>query len=265
MHQLLAVRQARRPAPHFRAAFLSLFLLALAWSLPAAAQVTIQPTTIPNPVQGSAYNQQMTASGGTAPYTYTVSSGGLPPGLFYNTAGLIYGTPTTQGTYTFTFGAYDGTAAFGSRSYTVTVQPPAVAGPTATIVVADTALAASETSTVTITFSTAVTGFATGDLTVANGVVSGLASSDGGTTWTATLTPTAGINDPSNVIVLDNAGVTNAGGTPGTGTTTSNNYAIDTQRPTATVVVADTALAAGETSTVTFTFSEAVTGFSTQT
>jgi hypothetical protein len=37
-------------------------------------------------------------------------------------------------------------------------------------------------------------------------------------------------------------------GQRGSGTTDSNNYAIDTQRPTATIVVADTALAVGETS-----------------
>src|SRR3546814_10010030 len=64
------------------------------------------------------------------------------------------------------------------------------ARPTATIVVADTALAAGETSTVTITFSEAVNGLTTADFSVANGALSGLASGDGGITWTATFTPT---------------------------------------------------------------------------
>ncbi|MGQ3144886.1 Ig-like domain-containing protein, partial [Rhizobium oryzihabitans] len=135
------------------------------------------------------------------------------------------------------------------------------ARPTASIVVADTALAAGETSLVTISFSEAVTGLTTADFTVANGVLSGLSSSDGGVTWTATLTPTAGITDASNLITLDNTGVADAAGNTGTGTTDSNNYAVDTQRPTASIVVADTALAAGETSLVTITFNEAVTGF----
>src|SRR5690606_14641236 len=61
--------------------------------------------------------------------------------------------------------------------------------PTATIVVSDTQLRVGETSSVTFTFSEAVTGFTTADLTVANGTLSGLSSSDGGVTWTATLTP----------------------------------------------------------------------------
>ncbi|MGP6432538.1 Ig-like domain-containing protein [Pseudomonas paraglycinae] len=133
--------------------------------------------------------------------------------------------------------------------------------PTATIVVADTNLAAGETSLVTITFSEAVSGFTTADLTVANGTLSGLSSSDGGITWTAMLTPTTNITDTTNLVTLDNTGVVDLAGNAGSGTTNSNNYAIDTARPTATIVVADTALKIGETSLVTITFSEAVTGF----
>ncbi|WP_236181423.1 beta strand repeat-containing protein, partial [Pseudomonas sputi] len=132
--------------------------------------------------------------------------------------------------------------------------------PTATIVVADTNLAAGETSLVTITFSEAVSGFTTADLTVANGNLSGLSSSDGGITWTATLTPTSSITDTTNLVTLDNTGVVDLAGNAGSGTTNSNNYAIDTARPTATIVVADNSLRIGETSLVTITFSEAVTG-----
>ncbi|MEH6565831.1 MAG: Ig-like domain-containing protein [Halopseudomonas sp.] len=132
--------------------------------------------------------------------------------------------------------------------------------PSATIVVADTALAVGETSTVTITFSEAVSGLDTADFSVANGALGNLTSSDGGLTWTATLTPTANVEDTSNLVTLDNTGYLDAAGNTGTGTTDSNNFAIDTLRPTATIVVADTALAAGETSTVTITFNEAVSG-----
>ena len=134
--------------------------------------------------------------------------------------------------------------------------------PTVGIVVADPALMAGETTVVTFTFNEAVTGFTLGDLTVANGTLSSLSSNDGGITWTATLTPTASVNDATNVIRLDNAGISDAAGNAGTGTTDSGNYAVNTVRPTATVVVADDSLTAGETTTVTFTFSQAVFGFS---
>ena len=112
----------------------------------------------------------------------------------------------------------------------------------------------------TITFSEAVTGLTNADLTIANGTLSAVTSGDGGITWTATFTPTADITDATNLITLANTGVADAAGNAGTGTTDSNNYAIDTARPTATIVVADNALKAGETSLVTITFSEAVTG-----
>ncbi|WP_448091514.1 Ig-like domain-containing protein [Pseudomonas lini] len=151
-----------------------------------------------------------------------------------------------------------GSGTTNSGNYTIdTVRP------TATIVVADNALSIGETSLVTITFSEAVSDFTNADLTIANGTLSSVTSGDGGITWTATFTPTNAISDTSNVITLDNSGVQNGSGNVGSGTTDSNNYAIDTVRPTATIVVADAALAVGQTSVVTITFSEAVTGFST--
>ena len=133
--------------------------------------------------------------------------------------------------------------------------------PTASLVVSDSALAVGETSLVTITFSEAVTGFTNADLTVANGTLSSVSSSNGGITWTATLTPSASVTVATNLITLNNTGVADLVGNTGTGTTDSGNYSIDTVRPTAGIVVADTALVIGETSLVTITFSEAVTGF----
>jgi hypothetical protein len=133
--------------------------------------------------------------------------------------------------------------------------------PTASVTVFDNALTAGETTPVNFTFSEAVSGFTGDDVTVPNGTLSALSSTDGGVTWTATLTPTANIFDSSNVIVLDLARVRNVDGNAGTGTAASNNYRVHTQRPTATVVVSDTELTAGETALVTFAFSEVVTGF----
>ncbi|NAT07924.1 flagellar hook-length control protein FliK, partial [Pseudomonas syringae pv. actinidiae] len=118
-----------------------------------------------------------------------------------------------------------------------------------------------ETSLVTITFSEAVSGFTNADLTISNGTLSAVSSNDGGITWTATLTPTAGTTSASNSITLNNAGVTDLAGNAGSGLTTSSNYAVDSAAPTATIVVADSTLSVGETSLVTITFSEAVSGF----
>ncbi len=150
-----------------------------------------------------------------------------------------------------------GTGITNSGNFTInTVRP------TATIVVADNALKIGDTSLVTITFSEAVSGFSNADLTISNGTLTAVSSSDGGITWMATFTPTSNITDSSNLIALDNSGVQNGSGNAGSGITDSNNYSIDTQRPTANIVVTDNALKIGETSLVTITFSEAVSGFS---
>ncbi|MFL1547471.1 Ig-like domain-containing protein, partial [Pseudomonas sp. O39] len=69
------------------------------------------------------------------------------------------------------------------------------------VVVADTALGIGQATTVTVTFSEAVTGFTLADLTAKNGTLSGLNTSDN-ITYTATFTPAAGITDTSNLISL---------------------------------------------------------------
>jgi len=87
--------------------------------------ITVNPATLPNGAVGTAYNQTVTASGGTAPYVFSLSSGSLPTGLTLNGAtGAITGTPTTAGTFTFTITARDANGCTGSRLYEVTIASP---------------------------------------------------------------------------------------------------------------------------------------------
>ena len=125
----------------------------------------------------------------------------------------------------------------------------------------DTALKRGESSLLTITFSEAVTGFGNDDVTLdtANGNLSTLSSADGGKTWTGTFTPTAGTADASNLMSLANSYTDVAGNAGSAGT--SLNYEVDTKAPTVAITMSDSALKIGETSVVTFTFSEAVKGF----
>jgi large repetitive protein len=146
-----------------------------------------------------------------------------------------------------------GTAA-SSSNYTVDTKSPTVA-----ITLSDSALIAGETSTVTFTFSEAPTGFTVADITAENGTISGFAATANPLVYTATFTPTTDIEDPTNVISVG-TGYTDAAGNTGTAGTSAN-YTIDTLRPTVAITLSDSALIAGETSTVTFTFSEAPTGF----
>ncbi len=88
--------------------------------------ITVNPATLPNGTIGTAYSQTITASGGAAPYTFAVSSGTLPPGLTLSAGGLLSGTPTTIGTFSFTITATDLIDCPGSRDYTIVI---AAAGP----------------------------------------------------------------------------------------------------------------------------------------
>ena len=63
---------------------------------------------LPNPQVGKAYSQALNATGGLKPYTWQLTSGTLPDGLQFNaTAGVISGTPTTVGAFTFTITVAD--------------------------------------------------------------------------------------------------------------------------------------------------------------
>lgn len=78
---------------------------------------------------GTAYSYTVTASGTPTP-TYAITAGTLPTGLGLDaTSGVISGTPTTPGTYTFTVTASNGTSADASATYTVAIAAPTVTTP----------------------------------------------------------------------------------------------------------------------------------------
>jgi ice-binding like protein/putative Ig domain-containing protein/exosortase sorting signal-containing protein len=85
--------------------------------------ITVNPATLPTGALGVAYSQTISAIGGTAPYTFAVTAGALPPGLTLTPAGLLSGTPTTSGTSIFTIAATDANGCTGFRAYTITINP----------------------------------------------------------------------------------------------------------------------------------------------
>jgi subtilisin family serine protease len=73
---------------------------------------------------GTTYSQTFAAGGGTAPYTYAISSGTLPVGLSLSGAGVLSGTPTAGGTFSFTVQATDAVALTAQKTYSLTIQTP---------------------------------------------------------------------------------------------------------------------------------------------
>jgi hypothetical protein len=70
---------------------------------------------------GYSFSQQLSASGGTAPYVWSVLSGTLPAGLTLSPTGLISGTPTTPVASIFTAQLFDANNAEAFRQYSLNV------------------------------------------------------------------------------------------------------------------------------------------------
>lgn len=87
----------------------------------ASAPAIVSASALASGTVGTAYTVSLTATG-VNPLQWSLSSGSLPSGLSLTSAGVITGTPSTSGTFTFTAAAenYAGSA---SRSFTVTILP----------------------------------------------------------------------------------------------------------------------------------------------
>ena len=92
----------------------------------------ITPATPPPSIIGIPYSQQFTADG-DAPITWTLLSGTLPPGLTLSSDGLLSGTPTQAGTFTFVIEARNN-GGYATREFTFEVSPQPEFNVTATVV-----------------------------------------------------------------------------------------------------------------------------------
>jgi hypothetical protein len=90
-------------------------------------QVLVTTTTLAGGVWTVPYSQTLAATGGTAPYTWVISAGGLPAGLTLSTAGVISGTPIIPVGFASTFSVV-ATDALGNASppapLSITVPSP---------------------------------------------------------------------------------------------------------------------------------------------
>lgn len=169
---------------------------ATAFTLVVAASppITIAPTTLPAATVGAAYSTAVTATGGTGgPYTFTVDSGTLPPGLSLAAGGTLSGTPTAGGSFNVVIRAADGVNMPATRAYTLTVAAPFLglapaAMPAITQGVAFSQALSASNGTAPYTYSIESGALPSGLTLAGNGVISGTTSVAGPYTVTVRAT-----------------------------------------------------------------------------
>jgi len=157
-------------------------------------------SNLPSPAVGAPYSQSIPVTGGVSPYNnFAVSSGTLPTGLSLSAGGVLSGTPTAAGTYTFTVQMDDSstpTTYAGAHTYSLTVAAATVPGaPTigtatagnAQATVAFTAPSSNGGAAITAYTATSSPGGITGTCASSPCTVTGLVN---GTAYTFTVTAT---------------------------------------------------------------------------
>src|SRR6266404_5609073 len=95
-----------------------------------AATLTVNPpqtlqittTSLPSGQTQTSYSATLQATGGTAPYTWTVASGALPVGLTLSSSGAISGVPSAAGTSTFSVKLTDANQLTAQQSLTISTS-----------------------------------------------------------------------------------------------------------------------------------------------
>ena len=105
----------------------------------ACAAITVSPATVPGGNATVAYTPvTFTQTGGTAPVSWSLTAGTLPGGMSLSAAGVLAGTPTASGSFSFTVTVTDANSCTGSAPRTLSIlsgpnqEPSFTAGPNQT-------------------------------------------------------------------------------------------------------------------------------------
>lgn len=90
---------------------------AFSLTIQAALLSITTPQALNSPVINLLFSQTLAASGGTAPLTWTLDVGTLPAGITLSTAGVLSGTPTVAGPYSFTIKVTDANSVSATKAF----------------------------------------------------------------------------------------------------------------------------------------------------
>jgi hypothetical protein len=96
------------------------------WVLRTVSATTLVPTilntALDNSNEAQDYSETLVGIGGTSPYTWSLLSGTLPDGITLSSGGLLSGTPTEYGNFTFTAQLRDNLNVTDTREFTLFIQ-----------------------------------------------------------------------------------------------------------------------------------------------
>jgi hypothetical protein len=156
-------------------------------SITIITPLSITTNSLPSWTVSVAYSQTLAVTGGTAPYTWTITSGTLPSGLSLSSSGVISGTPTTAGDPTsVTFQVTDSVSKTVTKSMSITINASPSIGtvslPNGTVGVSYSQTLSVTGGTSPYTWSIATGSLPSGLSLSSSGVVSGTPTTAGGPT-----------------------------------------------------------------------------------
>ncbi|HWR15569.1 MAG TPA: putative Ig domain-containing protein [Terriglobales bacterium] len=219
---------------------LCLVLVSCGDAVSARNRGNISVTSVPTAtaVQGSSYTSAFVASEGASPYKWSLQSGSLPPGLSLSNTGVVSGTPSAVGTYSFSAGVQDSDAppARTAASATITVSTKSTTTPAPTVQL-------SGTSTITQGQSATLSWTSTNATSASINQGIGTVSPNGAVSVTPSATTTYTIT------------VTGSGGTATSSATVTVNPAPNA--PTVKITASPTSITPGQSATLSWTSTNA--------
>jgi hypothetical protein len=200
-------------------------------SISLVAVLTITTASLPAGILGVAYDSFINAAGAPAPFTWTIISGSLPPGLTFQTTSTstsaeIVGTPTVLGTSNFTVQVEDSSDAIVTQALSIVInKPPPLSVSTASLQSGTVGLAYSQTLGANSGVQPYTWSLAGGTLLPpglslsSSGVISGTPIATGTTNFTVQVTDSS---EPAHQIATANLSITINPGTTNNGKLNGN-------------------------------------------
>jgi hypothetical protein len=92
--------------------------------------LSVSTKTLPAATDNTPYSTVLTATGGSSPYSWSLISGTMPSGLLLSSSGVISGTPSKAGSFSFNARVSDSASQTSTQTLTLTVAAVSTPSPT---------------------------------------------------------------------------------------------------------------------------------------